>query len=468
MILPPAKPQRPPLRELPPEEPVSLPFSLLPPAPRSAWELFQQLLPPRLLNDLDPKAAQTAYTPWVVTWLLVFQRLNGNATLNDAVSEFLLRFPPEARPDCKRVREGTLSANSGAYSAARSHLDGRVLYWAAEHVFDSLVASYPPCWRGRRAFSVDGSTLPLAPTLELQAAFPPASNQHGPSHWPILHLATAHELSSGLAVWPEYGPMYGPQAVGEIALARGLLGRLPAGSILLADRNFGIFAFAYAAVQARHAALLRLKQDRFAALRRQAQEVGPGQWALAWRPSRSDRQAHPELPEEAQVQGWLYEVRVSERLTLWLFSTEDGTPEEMASLYRRRLNVETDIKDLKITLKLDQVSGKSVAMVEKELLAALLAYNLANQVRRLAAQLLHLEPRALSFAGVWSLLKAFTAKLLHVQTAAEAEADFERLLRAAGQRKLPRRPQGRSYPREVIPRRRKFPTRKRSQNQVPQ
>ena len=45
-----------------------------------------------------------------------------------------------------------------------------------------------------------------------------------------------------------------------------------------------------------------------------------------------------------------------------------------------------------------------------------------------------------------------------------AEAEFERLLRAAGQRKLPRRAKGRTYPREVIPRRRKFPTRKRAQN----
>jgi hypothetical protein len=36
--------------------------------------------------------------------------------------------------------------------------------------------------------------------------------------------------------------MYGPEAVGEIALAQGLLQRLPKNSILLADRNFGIFA----------------------------------------------------------------------------------------------------------------------------------------------------------------------------------------------------------------------------------
>src|SRR5215472_2184994 len=113
------------------------------PQPATAWDLFNKLLPPRLLNDLDPKAAQAAYTPWVVTWLLVFQRLNGNATLNDAVSEFLSRFPAQALPGCKRIRERTLSANTGAYSAARSNLDSRVLYWAAQNLYDSLVDAYP-------------------------------------------------------------------------------------------------------------------------------------------------------------------------------------------------------------------------------------------------------------------------------------------------------------------------------------
>jgi hypothetical protein len=430
----------------------------------SQFDLFRRLLPADILNDLDPKAAQTAYTPFVVTWLLVYQRLHGNATLNDAVAEFIQRFPEAARPDCKRAREKTLSANTGGYSLARTNLDVRVLYWAAGTLFDSLVGGYRPCWRGRRGFIIDGSTLQLAPTLALQLAFPPASNQHGSSHWPILHLATAHELTSGLAVWPEFGPMYGPQAKGEIALAKGLLGRLPEGSLLVADRNFGIFAFAHAAVTAKHAVLLRLKQDRFRALLRQARPVGPGKWALDWRPSKADRKANPDLPVDACVAGWLYEVKVSARLTLWLFSTEDATGEELADLYHHRQDVETDIRDLKETLKLDVVSGKSVAMVEKELLAAMVAYNLANQVRRLAAAELDIEPRRLSFAGVKSLLKSFLAGLLEEKSAAQAEEEFARLLRAAGQRKLPNRPKERNYPREVIHRRRKFPTRKRTQN----
>jgi hypothetical protein len=437
------------------------------PKPTSEWDLFAKLLPPKLLNDLDPRAAQTVYTPWVVTWLLVFQRLNGNATLNDAVSEFILRFPPEAVPDCKRGREHTISASSGAYSTARSTLDSRVLYWAADNVFNSLSTTYLPSWHDRRAFLLDGTTARLAPTRALRVAYPPATNQHGSSPWPILHLAVAHELASGLAVLPQYGPKYGPHAVSELVLAQGLLARLPDNSIVIADRNFGVFAFAWAAVAAGHDALLRMTQTRFKALLKKARSDGPGQWEVTWRPSAWDRKAHPELPEGVEVTGWLHEVKVSAKLTLWLFTTLAATGAELARLYHKRQNVETDIRDLKETLVLGEMTSKSVAMVEKELVAAVLAYNLANQVRRLAAQKLGIEPRRLSFAGVWSLVKAFVTSLLQGKTAAEMEEEFARLLRAASQRKVPHRGRERNYPREVLPSGRKFPTRKRKQETVP-
>lgn len=415
------------------------------------WELFRKLLPPRLLNDLDPKAVQAVYTPWTVTWLLVYQRLNGNATLNDAVSEFTLRFP--LRRD--------LSANSGAYSLARTELDQRVLPWAAANVYDTLVATYPPSWSGRRVFILDGTTVQLAPTPELRAAYPPASNQHGESHWPVLHLLVAHELASGLAAFPEFGPMYGPDGCSELVLATRIVRRLPKGAILLADRNFGIFALAWTANQAGHAVVLRLTQPRFRTLLKQARQVGPGRWELVWRPSRYDRKMHPELPASAAVSGWLHEVKVSEQQTLYLFETVEMTGEETAGLYHKRQDVETDIRDIKETLCLSEMTCKGQDMLQKELAAALVAFNLANQVRRLAAQRLKLEPRRLSFAGVWSLLKVFALAVMEgARTETQLQSEFDRLLKAAGQRKLPRR-EARSYPREIIARRRKFPTRKR-------
>ena len=88
---------------------------------------------------------------------MIFQRLNSNATLNDAVAESLFRFPSQALPDCQRARDGKLSANNGAYGLARTNLDARVLYWACEHLHDSLVATYPPSWQGRRPSPMNSS-----------------------------------------------------------------------------------------------------------------------------------------------------------------------------------------------------------------------------------------------------------------------------------------------------------------------
>ena len=433
-----------------------------PAAASPEWELFGALLPLEFLNELQPTPPQTAYTPWVVTWLLVYQRLHNNAALNDAVAYFILRVPPHARPDCKRVQQRTLSPNSAAYSQARSNLSPDVLDRAVRTVFDSLVGAYPPSWNARRAFILDGTTLGLAPTDQLRQTFPPASNQNGSSHWPIMHMVVAHELASGLAAPPATGAMYGPDAVGEVGLAEQLLAELPPHSVLLADRNFGVFAFAHAATVAGHDVVVRLTEVRFRALLKNGARAGKGRWKLAWKPSPHDREAHPRLPADAMIGGWLHEVRVRADLTLWLFGTLESTGAELAALYAQRSNVETDIRDLKATLELDGLRGRSASMVRKELLAAVVAYNVTNQVRRLAATRVGVEPRRLSFAGVWSLVRQFAPVWPADPIAGEAlQAAFDQLLRLCGQRRLPKRAPRRSYPREVIPRRRKFPERKR-------
>ncbi len=396
-----------------------------------------------------------------MTWLLVYQRPHKNATLSDAVAHSLGEFPADARPDCKRCRDNTLSANTGGYRAARTNLPDRVLETAAARVFDALVGAYPPSRRDRRAFILDGTTLSLVATNPLTATFTPASNQHGRSHWPVMHVVVAHELASGLAAAPQYGARYGPHAASEVHPAKRLLAALPARSILRADRNFGVFGFAHAGASAGHDVVVRLTAARFRAPATKGTSVGDGRWSLTWAPTRSDRHPHPQLAADAVVRGWLHRVHVRDDLTLWLLSTVDGTSAELAELYRQRADVETDIRNLRVGLDLDRMSGHDEAMVVKELWAALVTYNLTTQVRRLAAERLGVNPRRLSLAGVLSLVRVFASGWHAGRTEAECQARFDLLMRAAGQRKLPERKRGRSYPREVIPRRRKFPQRKR-------
>ncbi len=422
-----------------------------------AVRIFRRLVHPDLLHAEGPPTASTVFTPWIVTWLMIYQRLTRNETMAAAVGE-LARLDADILPDNKRTRERSFSANTGGFSRARDRLRVDVVRQAADEVAAALIAESPASLGGRRVFLVDGSTLSLAPTDELREAYPPARNQHGESHWPILHMVAAHELSGGMAVRPEVGAMYGPDAIGEVPLSSGLMSRLPLGSVLIADRNFGVFAFAWLADQAGHDFVLRLTEKRFRSLVRAGSQRGRGRWELTWRPSRSERKSNPRWPAGATLKVRLHEVRISEGPTLWLLSSLPGEGGELAELYGRRQDIETDLRDLKRTLRLEEMRGRSTDIVSKELAAATVAYNLANMIRRMAAARIEVEPRRLSFSRVWSLVKALLLESLDATDPAKIQGRLDMVLRMSGQCKLPSRP-GRRYPREVIARRRKFPVR---------
>jgi len=133
-----------------------------------------------------------------------------------------------------------------------------------------------PVIDGRRLFLLDGTTITLPPTKALQEAYPPASNQHGTSVWPVAELLLANELQSGCALLPQVDPMYGPNNASEAVQAQRILQRLPARSIVMADAGFGIYSVAHHAIEAGHAFLFRLTRSRFKALRRRADQIDEG------------------------------------------------------------------------------------------------------------------------------------------------------------------------------------------------
>lgn len=214
---------------------------------------------------------------------------------------------------------------------------------------------------------------------------------------------------------------------------------------------------AHAAVQAGHHVVFRLKEDRFRALCRSAtlieEEAVTRRWRLTWTPSAKERRAHPSLPSTAAVQVYLHEIRLSAELTLWLVTTLESDTGTLAELYKRRVDVETDIRDVKVTLKIEELRAKSVPMLRKELATSILAYNLVVQVRRLAAKVAGVPPRRISFTGV---LVAMQVNLFERPLGSPEQQwrGFMLALKFAAQRILPNRP-GRSYPRIALKRRSK-------------
>lgn len=241
----------------------------------------------------------------------------------------------------------------------------------------------------------------------------------------------------------------------------------------MADAGFGIYSVAHHSRQQEHDFLFRLTKTRFKSLRRQAELLAESSthktYHLRWKPSVRDRQSNPDLPADAALDVVLHEVEIGSADPLYLVSSLEIDGPSAATLYRRRYDVEFDIRDLKVTLDTENIRAKSVDMFQKELLASVIAYNLVTQFRRQAAQLGKVAPRRLRFKGVWTTLK----DRLLLQPPCSPEAWLERYAEAlyrASLKKHPQRKVPRSYPRKAHPRRAKstkFEKSQRKENRSP-
>ena len=203
------------------------------------------------------------YTPRVVMWMMMQQRLDARGTLESTVAQLALGHFDPLLSRCKRVRERKIGVATGGYCQARQNLPKMLMDRAVEEIVQRLrnhLAERLPQWK-RPVYVIDGSALQLEPHPELRAAYPPARNPRRPSHWPVLRLVVLHDVETGLAQEPCWGPMYGPGAVSEQALAERAMNPLPPGGVLIADRNFGIFAIAHSAHQKGQDVVVRMTQQ---------------------------------------------------------------------------------------------------------------------------------------------------------------------------------------------------------------
>lgn len=437
----------------------------------SLLRLFQDAAPPDFFDQLSTRHTLPAggiYHPALVVWLMLWQRLQPKGTLSAAVQQVVRGEPAELMRPHKRVREKRVSNATGAYSRARNELPVEAATQVADRIFAHLMTSRKPLLTGLSGpvFLLDGSSLSTPHTPQLRDRFPPASNQHGESHWPTLRIVVAHDLASGLAVRPEWGPMFGPQACSEQALTETLLKRLPAGSVVLADRNFGVFSVAWKARQKGLPVLVRLTEVRarkIAGVNSEAVLAGGMDRSVEWRPSREDRRAHPELPADAVVRGRLITAtveRAGKQIPLYLFTTLEIPAAQVVELYGRRWNIETDLRSLKQTVRLHQLTSQSPEMIAKEILLAFSAYNMVRGVQSAAAAKAGIEARQLSFSRVQDVVNAWLPLLATIQEPDRYDEEVQRMLSYAARCRLPKRRTRPAYPRAVWGRKQEFPKRK--------
>jgi len=429
-------------------------------------DLYDQAVPKQFFDqlerDLGLPVRQRVFTLPLVVWLMISQRLSAKATLSTAVQQVVQQPPRSLLSDHKRILEGTVSCHTGAYSDARQAMPLVVAEKVADHVLEHLMQTCRqalPDW-SRRVFILDGSCLEMPHTTDLVNAYPPDAK----SHWPVLRILVAQELTTGLAERPCWGPVYGPKAVSEQALTEQILGRIPDHSVLMGDMNFGVFSVAFASTRRGHDVLVRLQPNRATVVGRGLKLQSGLDQEVRWCPSAYERKRHPELPADACVRGRLIVQQVTasdgSNVTLYLFTTLQLTVQQLLQLYGQRWDVETDLRSLKRTMNLQVLRCHSVDMIAKELVLAIVGYNLVRAVMNVAAEEHQLNPRQLSFSRSQDVVLAALPGLAAATTPTEYQTRLRRMIQLVASCKLPDRSGRPSTPRQVWGHGCKFGTRK--------
>ena len=417
--------------------------------------LYTQIAPGQLFcqlqRNLGVNVHDGIFTPRVLLWMMIAERLDALGTVAHSVEQLA-----EGRLDCllsqcKRARSRQISLGTGGYCQARLHLPKMLV----ERTMEELVQTLRRTLQSRlgkaeeRVYVIDGSSIQLR-DASLAEAYPPTRNQHRRSHWPLLRMVVVQDVQPGSAERPQWGPHNGPGAASEQALARRALDALPAGSVIIGDRNFGIFAMAYHCHLRGQPVIVRLTEKRAKSL--VGDMVAVGSYPVQWRPSKFERRKAADLPQDAVVPGRLIAWRIGRgkhKQWLYLFTTWAMPDATVVVWYGKRWNVESDLRSLKQTLRLGQIHVHSTDMLDKELMAAVIGYNLVRAVMCLAAHVAGVAPRQLSFTRASDIVHDCYAKIMSASTHEAQLREFERVVALVSKCRLYPRSKPRSYPRRV-------------------
>jgi len=263
---------------------------------------------------------------------------------------------------------------------ARQRLGWKPVWWLRRHALDWLADPRrdPTAFdRGRRLLAIDGTTRTVADTPDNTRTFGKSRNQYTRSGFPLMRLVALCEIGTRAVVrW-----VARPYRVSEQKLLPRLLPHVPAGSRLVADRNFHSWGVWESARTAGFGLLLRVKGGlRLPVLERFAD----GSSRSRVRPRRGRHKAARAIPVRVIECRITVGAKTSTyRLLTSLLDPTDAPARELVDVYARRWEVETAFAEFKGQLagRTTHVRAHRPAGVMAEVDALLIGYVV---VRRLA------------------------------------------------------------------------------------
>lgn len=361
--------------------------------------------------DAKMKWIESTLNPVVCVQLFILQVLHGNTA-------------------CTHVpRLAEMGFTGAAYCRARMRINLEVF----ERLLSCCVAGIfkqthdTGLWFGRRVFMLDGSSFSMSDTPELQAKFGQPGSQKPGCGFPVSHWLVLMHLGTGMIT----KMLSSPLRTSDITRMVEVHPELKPGDVLLADRIFCSFAHIALLMSRNVDVVFRIHQqlivdftpnrphanpNRGTSVTRRGlprsrwlRSLGLTDQVVSWiknkktRPNWLTKEQYDLLPDEIEVRELRYQVhrkgfRVKQvTLLTTLLNADIFTLDELADLYRRRWEIETNFGHIKTTMKMDILKCQTVDGVMRELHVFAIVYNLIRQVMISAARNQKVEVNQISF-----------------------------------------------------------------------
>lgn len=358
----------------------------------------------------DPDSRVRIFPPTTTTQAMVSQQMSDDPSLVKAV----------ARVNAERQAIGLKPASAGtsSFSDARQRVDGEMLYEMVKSSGNAIDRVVPNEWLWKGKFHVkmnDGSSLKMADTPANQEKYPQPRSQAEGLGFPITRCAATISLATGTFLDFANCPWRGKET-GEHALVRQMEEAFEAGDVRLGDSYFPSFWRLVADMRAGIEGVFRLDSQRDVDFRK-GERLAKSDHLMTWkkpqRPTWMTQDEYDAYPDTIVVR----EVKVviehpgyrSEPIVVvtTFLDPKAITKADLADLYHRRWCCELDLRSVKAVMKMAMLRGLTPDMVEKEIMATLLAYNLIRQTICDAAIRNRVTPRDISFKAAMQTINEY-------------------------------------------------------------
>ena len=252
----------------------------------------------------------------------------------------------------------------------------------------------------------------------------------------------------------------------ELRLLWKLLDGFKPGDLAVADRGFCSYVLLALLPLRGVAALFRLHQRRPADLR-QGRRLGKNDRLFTWlkplqKPRWLPQSWWKKIPAQLTVRVIRFQLcspgyrPESVTLVTTLLDAQKYSAQDIAQLYARRWKIELWFRDIKTSMGMEVLRGKSPAMLHKELEMFFIAYNLIRCLIVEAGAINDVALERMSFKGTVDSVRQFSLAIAQARSKGKQNQLIVQLLEVIARDQVPERPHRRE-PRAVKRRPKAFP-----------